>query len=74
MLKRTPKRITHHGDAHNGENFPRFSSSRMVIEGNSSTEEQVDEIFLRLENDLPGKMKDENKKSENYILKASSSL
>ena len=70
MPTRTSKRKTRPGDDQNEENSTHYSSARPDTETNSLTEEQVDEISLRIENEITRKMRDEIKKSENNILEA----
>ena len=58
---------THHKNAQNGKRSSGFCSSRLNSEANSFMEDQVDKIFLRIQNKLALKMRDEIKKSENSI-------
>ena len=74
MPTRTSKRKTRHGGDRKEENSPRCSSSRLEIETNGLPEEQVNEISLRIENELTRKMRHEIRKSENNILKALNSF
>ena len=48
---------TRHGEDQNEEHSPRRSSPGLDFETNSSTEEQVDELSSRIENELTRKMK-----------------
>ena len=65
-------RKTHHGD--NEKLLTSLYFPPLDIETNSLTEEQVDEMSLRIENKLTRKMRDDSKKSENNILEALISL
>ena len=68
------KRQPRHGDDQNEENSPHFSFARLDTETNSLTEEEVDEISLRIVNEMTRKKKDEIGESENIILEALNSL
>ena len=74
MPTRTYKRKTRHRDDQNEASSPHCSSARLNTETNSVTEERVDEISLRIENEITQKLKDEIKKSENNILRTLNSL
>ena len=74
MPKRTFKSEACHGDDQTEENSPHCSSVRLDTETNNSTEEEFNEISLRIENEITGKMEYEIRKAENNILKALSSL
>ena len=74
MPPRTSKWKTRHGDVKNEENSPHCSSARLDTEVNCSTEEQVDEMSLKIEKEVTRKMKDLIRKSVNKKLKALYSL
>ena len=74
MPTRTCKRKTRRRDDQNEVNSPHCSFARLDTETNSLSEEQVDEISLRIENDSTRKMKNEIRKSRNNILKVLDSL
>ena len=74
MTTRASKTKTRHKNAQNGKGLSRSCSSRLNNETNSFMEDQVDKIFLRIQNKSTLKMRDEIRKSENSILKALTSL
>ena len=74
MPKRTFESETCHADDQTDENSPHCSSVRLDTETNNSTEEEVNDITLRIENEITGKMEYDIRKEENNILKALNSL
>ena len=68
MPTRTSKGTIRLGDDQNGENSSHYICVWLDTETIGLTEEQIDSISFRIENEINRKMKDEIRKSENNIL------